>query len=165
MKLPSVSSFSLKDAMRQVAGGVSVITAGIGEERTGLTATSAVSLSVEPPTMIICVNRQASAWPVMRRYRHFCVNVLAEHQHAVADRFAGRGGAKGVARYEHAAWQPLATGALSLEGALASIDCEIEEFIDRHSHSIVVGAVRAVRVTPGRPLVYAQGGYGGFAAA
>ena len=163
--LSSLSSPSLKDAMRQVAGGVSVITAGLGEDRTGLTATSAVSLSVEPPTMIICVNRSASAWPVMRRHRHFCVNVLAEHQQPVADRFAGRGGVKGAARYEHAAWLSLATGALALDGALASIDCEIEDFIDRHSHSIVIGAVRAIRVNPGRPLVYAQGGYGGFAAA
>jgi flavin reductase (DIM6/NTAB) family NADH-FMN oxidoreductase RutF len=156
---------SLRDAMRQVAGGVSVITAGIGDERTGLTATSAVSLSVDPPTMIICVNRAASAWPVMRRHRHFCVNVLAEHHQPVADRFAGRGGVKGAARYDEADWQVLATGALALDGALASVDCEIEEFIDRHSHSIIIGAVRAVRVNPGRPLVYAQGGYGGFNAA
>jgi flavin reductase (DIM6/NTAB) family NADH-FMN oxidoreductase RutF len=160
-----ITSPSLRDAMRQVAGGVSVITAGIGEERTGLTATSAVSLSVDPPTMIVCVNRAASAWPVMRRHRHFCVNVLAEHHQPVADRFAGRGGVKGAARYDEADWQVLATGALALDGALASVDCEIEEFIDRHSHSIIIGAVRAVRVNPGRPLVYAQGGYGGFNAA
>jgi flavin reductase (DIM6/NTAB) family NADH-FMN oxidoreductase RutF len=165
VKLQTVITPTLKDAMRQVAGGVSVITAGIGEDRTGLTVTSAVSLSVEPPTMIICVNRDASAWPIMRKHWHFCVNVLSETQQVVADRFAGRGGIKGAARYDNASWERLATGALALDGAIASIDCQIEEFIDRHSHSIIIGAVRAVRIGSGKPLVYSQGGYGAFAPA
>src|SRR6202050_1332700 len=77
-----------KGAMRQMAGGVSVITAGVGDERTGLTVTSAVSLSMTPPTMIICVNRAASAWPIIRQRRHFCVNALADRHQGVADRFA-----------------------------------------------------------------------------
>ncbi|GLS24113.1 flavin reductase [Labrys miyagiensis] len=162
VKIPSIGSPSLRDAMRLVAGGVSVITAGEGDERTGLTVTSAVSLAVDPPTMIICVNREASAWPIIRRYGHYCVNILAHDQQHVADRFAGKGGIKGVARYENASWRGLFTGALALEGALASIDCEVEEFIDRHSHSIVIGAVRGIRTNPGKPLVYAQGSYGGF---
>jgi flavin reductase (DIM6/NTAB) family NADH-FMN oxidoreductase RutF len=154
---------TLKDAMRQVAGGVSVITTGIGDERTGLTATSAVSLSIAPPTMIVCVNRDASAMPVLRARRHFCVNVLSSRRRDVADRFAGRGGVNGVDRYIGANWTTLATGALALEDALAAIDCEVEEFIERHSHVIVIGAVRAVAVRPGRPLIYSQGEYGGLA--
>jgi len=154
---------TLKDAMRQVAGGVCVITTGIGEERTGLTATSAVSLSVEPPTMIVCVNREASALPIIRSRRHFCVNVLGARHRAVADRFAGRGGTKGAARYAEATWTPLFTGALALDDALAAIDCEAEEFIERHSHVIVIGAVRALQVREGRPLIYSQGEYGALA--
>ena len=158
-----VGAPSLKDAMRQVAGGVCVITAGIGEERTGLTATSAVSLSVDPPTMIVCVNRQASALQIIELRRHFCVNVLAARHGPVADRFAGRGGIKGSSRYDGAKWRPLATGALALEDALATIDCEAEEFIERHSHVIVIGAVRALEVRPGKPLIYGQGLYGTLA--
>ena len=73
---------TLKAAMRRLAGGVSVVTAGTGEEKTGLTVTSVASLSMDPPTMIICVNRDASAWPVIRRERHYAVNILgARHQH------------------------------------------------------------------------------------
>jgi flavin reductase (DIM6/NTAB) family NADH-FMN oxidoreductase RutF len=162
VQFPSIAEPSLRDAMRLVAGGVSVITAGEGDHRTGLTVTSAVSLAVDPPTMIVCINRDASAWPVIRRYGHYCVNVLAHDQQHIADRFAGKGGAKGTARYEMADWRRLFTGALALEGALASIDCEVEEFVDRHSHSIVIGAVRGIRTRPGKPLIYAQGGYGGF---
>jgi flavin reductase (DIM6/NTAB) family NADH-FMN oxidoreductase RutF len=153
----------LKGAMRQMAGGVSVITAGVGDERTGLTATSAASLSMTPPTMIVCVNRAASAWPVIQLRRHFCVNALASHQQAVADRFTGFGGVKGVDRYAGASWSALATGALALDGCIASIDCEVEEFVERHSHAIVIGAVRAVRIQGSEPLLYSQGRYGAFA--
>jgi len=162
---PSAVTPSLRDAMRQIAGGVSVITAGIGEERTGLTATSATSLSLDPPTMIVCVNRAASAWPVIRRNRHFCVNILGARHADVADRFAGRGGVKGAERYAEAFWSALDTGALALADALAAIDCEVEEIVERHSHGIVIGAVRAVRICDGEPLVYSQGRYGVFAPA
>jgi flavin reductase (DIM6/NTAB) family NADH-FMN oxidoreductase RutF len=130
----------LKDAMRLVGGGVSVVTAGDGDERTGRTVTSAVSLSIDPPTTIVCVNRNASALPVIARRRHFCVNVIAAEHEPIANRFAGVGvgGGKGAARYEEAEWRPQATG------ALAAIDCEVEEMVERHGHVIVVGAVRAV---------------------
>lgn len=151
---------TLRDAMRRLAGGVSVVTAGEAGDRTGLTVTSAMSLSVDPPTMIVCVNRSASAWPIMRRYGHFCVNVLGAHHQHVADRFAGRLGASGEARYESARWERLATGASALADAVAAIDCSIEETIERHSHAILIGAVRAIRVRGGEPLVYSQGRYG-----
>ena len=150
---------TLKDAMRLVAGGVSVVTAGDGDERAGLTVTSAVSLSIDPPTMIICVNKKASALPVIAARRHFCVNVLSADHEPVADRFTGRGGVKGAARYGEDAWRPQATGALALEGAIATIDCEVEEMIERHSHVIVIGAVHAVTAGGGEPLVYSHGRY------
>ena len=153
---------SLRDAMRLVAGGVSVVTVGAGSERTGLTVTSAVSLSIDVPTMLVSVNRTASAWPVLQKYRSFCVNFLAADQQAVADRFAGKGGVKGTARYEGARWQALETGALALDGALAAIDCSVSEFIERHSHIIVLGTVEAIRLGHGAPLVYGQGRYGAF---
>ena len=159
---PHADALSLKEAMRRLIGGVTVITAGIGDERTGLTATSAVSLSMEPPTMLITVNRASSSWPVIARRRHFCVNVLHADQADVAARFAGAGGLKGAARYEGADWRPMGSGALGLVGALASIDCVVDEVIERHSHAIVLGAVRDVRgdLGDGTGLVYGHGRFG-----
>jgi len=110
---------TFKQAMRHLIGGVSVITAGSGEIRTGLTATSAISLSLDPPTMLVCVNRDASAWPVIQRERHYCVNILDSRHQDLADRFAGRSGVNGAARYEGARWRQFATGAWGLEDALA----------------------------------------------
>ncbi len=153
---------SLKEAMRRLIGGVAVITAGLGDERTGFTATSAVSLSMEPPTMLITVNRSSSSWPVIARRRHFCVNILHADQADVAARFAGIDGTKGSARYEGAEWVTMGSGALGLVGALAVIDCDMEEVFERHSHAIVLGAVRDVRgdIGNGEGLVYGHGRFG-----
>ena len=81
------------------------------------------------------------------------------------NRFAGKDGVKGVARYENARWSPLETGALALEDAVASVDCRVDEFIERHSHVIVLGTVQAIRLQGGEPLVYSRGRYGAFAPA
>jgi flavin reductase (DIM6/NTAB) family NADH-FMN oxidoreductase RutF len=146
--------------MRHLAGAVSVITVGEGEDRTGFTATSVSSLSAEPPSILVSLNRSSSSWPILQRYGNFCVNVLAQDQRAIADRFAGRDGAKGVDRYDAAEWQPLVTGALGLVGALAVIDCELEEAIERHSHAILIGRVKAVSLRgEAEPLLYWHGAY------
>ncbi len=153
---------SLKSAMRRVSGGVSVITAGVGEDRTGATVTSATALSVDPPTMIVNINRSSSSWPIISRYGHFCVNILSAEQQDVADRFAGKGGLKGTARYDGAEWYTLASGASALRGALAAIDCEVDEIIERHSHAIILGRVVSIVTGEGHSLLYNNGGYGRF---
>ncbi len=149
----------LKAAMRQLVGGVSVVTAGTGENRTGATVTSATALSVEPPTIIVNINRNASVWQVISRHNHFCLNVLSAAQQDVADRFAGKDGIKGAARYADAAWYRLESGALALSGALASVDCVVEEVIERHTHAIVIGRALKIVTGNGEPLLYHNGGY------
>jgi flavin reductase (DIM6/NTAB) family NADH-FMN oxidoreductase RutF len=160
--LPSDSSAALKAAMRQVAATVSVVTAGT-DDRTGATVTSATALSVDPPTMIVNINRSSSSWPVIARHGHFCVNILGEEQLAIAERFTGKGGLKGAARYEGASWTTLKSGAPVLVDALAAVDCVVEEIIERHSHAIIIGRVLAITSRDGTPLVYSKGGYGTFA--
>ncbi len=164
LAVPSAAP-GLKDAMRHLVGGVCVITAGTGADRTGATVTSAHSLSMEPETMLVSLNVSSSTLPIVRRFGHYGVNLLADHQQAVADRFAGRGGAKGPERYEGADWTVLETGASLLDGALAIVDCEVERIIEHHSHALVFGAVRAVRIGAGHPLVYSHGRYGAYRAA
>ncbi|SDR34698.1 NADH-FMN oxidoreductase RutF, flavin reductase (DIM6/NTAB) family [Rhizobiales bacterium GAS113] len=149
-----------RSAMRGLAGGVSVITVGTDEERTGLTATSVSSLSVEPPSLIVSVNRNSSSWSTLKRHGSFAVNILQARHAAIAERFSGRGGLKGAARYAGASWITLATGAPILEDAVAAFDCEVEEMIERHSHAIVIGKVVAVRLAEeAEPLIYWRGGY------
>jgi flavin reductase (DIM6/NTAB) family NADH-FMN oxidoreductase RutF len=149
-----------KQSMRYLAGAVSVITVGRGEDRTGFTATSVSSLSIEPPSVLVSLNRNSSSWPVLQRHGTFAVNVLAHDQHHIADRFAGRGGVKGAERYHGANWLELVTGTPALTDALTVLDCELDEAIDRHSHSILIGRVRAITVRgEAQPLLYWHGAY------
>jgi len=160
LRAPIATATSLRDAMRHLVSGVCVVTAGVDDDRTGTTVTSATSLSVDPPTMIVCLNRSTAVWPIIRRYRHFCINILAEHQQEIAGRFAGRDGVKGVARYAGTHWSVLTTGASALDEALAAIDCELDHDVEWHSHALVIGAVKALRTGSGNALVYSHGRYG-----
>jgi flavin reductase (DIM6/NTAB) family NADH-FMN oxidoreductase RutF len=117
-------------------------------------------LSAEPPSLLVCVNRLASSWPLFSSHGAFAVNILHAEQQDIADRFAGRDGVTGAARFDGAAWTTLVTGVPVLTDSLAAIDCHIEEVIERHSHAVVIGRVAAVHV--GRrsaALAYWQGDY------
>ncbi|MCX8999642.1 flavin reductase family protein [Rhizobiaceae bacterium BDR2-2] len=155
----TTDSEALKLALRQLAGGVSVIAAGEGNERTGATVTSATALSVEPPRMLVLLNRTSSTWPVIERFGHFSVNILGREHEDIANRFAGRGGLKGPDRYQGAEWTTLSSGAPVLAGGLASVDCVLEEGIERHSHVIVIGRAVAIRSRAGASLAYRDGRY------
>jgi len=156
----NVSSDDFRGAMRHLAGGVSVITAGRGKEITGMTVTSVASLSVDPPSLIVSVNRGSSSWPLIKRLGVFGVNILTADQLDVAERFTGKGGLKGADRFTGAEWFTRASGVPLLADALAAIDCEVEDIVERHSHAIVVGRVLEMR-SPTRTaaLAYWQGQY------
>ncbi|WP_331375499.1 flavin reductase family protein [Sinorhizobium chiapasense] len=154
-----VDAEGLKRALRALGGGVSIITAGEGETRNGATVTSATALSIDPPRMIVTLNRSASTLPVVERYGHFCVNVAGPDHETLANQFAGRGGLKGAERYLGADWTRLVSGAPVLEDAAAAIDCEVEEVIERHSHAIVLGRVVGIRFGNRGSLVYRDGQY------
>jgi flavin reductase (DIM6/NTAB) family NADH-FMN oxidoreductase RutF len=136
---PARSGARLADAMRNLAGGVCVITAGREPNRVGYTGTAVFSLSVQPERVVISIGRESSSYPVIRESGLFGLNVLSSDQQHVADRFAGRGGEKGEARYRGAEWKLSPRGVSLLIGALATVESAVEEIIERHSHAIVIG--------------------------
>jgi flavin reductase (DIM6/NTAB) family NADH-FMN oxidoreductase RutF len=157
---PEASSGDFRNAMRQLTGGVSVITAGRGRDISGMTVTSVSSLSVDPQALIVSINREASSWPLVRRYGFFGVNILTSDQIDIAERFTGRGGLKGADRFAGAHWMTRVSGVPLLVGALAAIDCEVEDIVERHSHAIVIGRVLDVAVSARTAaLAYWQGRY------
>ncbi|SRR5581483_6703408 len=156
--LPTASAY--RQAMRQLAGGVSVVTAGVAPRRLGFTSATVVPLSADAPRLLISFNRTSSLLLELEQCRCFGVNVLAAHHADVAARFGGHGNAKGEAQFAGECWQPMATGAPILCDALASLDCELEEVIERHSHAIVIGRVVAGRHrSAGDTLVYWRGDF------
>jgi flavin reductase (DIM6/NTAB) family NADH-FMN oxidoreductase RutF len=155
-----VSSGDFCNAMRRLTGGVSVITAGIGWDISGMTVTSVSSLSVDPPALIVSINREASSWPLVRRYGFFGVNILTSDQIDIAERFTGKDGLRGADRFAGAHWTTRVSGVPLLTDALALIDCEVEDVVERHSHAIVIGRVLDVAVsTRTAALAYWQGRY------
>lgn len=149
-----------RDAMRAFVGNCSVLTVGDGEDASGLVVTSAISLSANPPLLLACVNRTASSHLLLMKYGRFGWSSLGASHQAVAERFSGFGGVKGAARYDGAEWETAVTGARLLKGAPAAFDCTVEEMIDRATHSILIGRVRAIRTAPGAgAMVYWNGSY------
>ena len=142
-----VSQDDFRGAMRQLTGGVSVITVGRGKDISGMTVTSVSSLSVDPPALIVSVNRGASSWPLLKRYGFFGVNILTSDQIDIAERFSGKDGIKGAERFAGAEWTTRASGVPLLSGALAAVDCQVEEIVERHSHAIVIGRVLDLQVS------------------
>jgi flavin reductase (DIM6/NTAB) family NADH-FMN oxidoreductase RutF len=156
----NVASDVFRGAMRHLAGGVSVVTAGRARDITGMTVTSVSSLSVDPPTLIVSINRESSSWPLIKRYGFFGVNILTADQIDIAERFTGKGGLKGADRFAGAEWITRASGVPLLVGALAAVDCEVEDIVERHSHAIVIGRVLDLQVsTRTAALAYWQGQY------
>jgi flavin reductase (DIM6/NTAB) family NADH-FMN oxidoreductase RutF len=147
----SAACESFRSAMRHLASGVSVITTGEGEYRTGLTATSVSSLSMEPPAFVVCISRTSTTLQAMRENRVFGVNFLAAGHRELAGRFAGHGNVSGAARYQGGEWITLVTGAPILVDALAAIDCTIDTIMEWSTHALVIGRVEAVH-QPGGAL-------------
>lgn len=162
----TIDPASYKRGMRALAGGVCIVTsAGSDGQRAGLTATAVCSVSADPPVLLVCLNRDSRSFDVIRESGVFAVNVLEIADQALADRFAGA--AAGERRFEGARWTQLRTGAPVLDSGLASFDCRVAQVVDVGTHRIILGAVQAVcvRAAAGKPLLYAYGSYGGFAAA
>lgn len=144
-----------RDAMSLLAGTVAVITAGGGDQRRGLTATAVCSVAVQPPTMLVCVNRYGEAHKAIAESKNYCVNLLSEADQPVADAFAGRSGKSGAHKFSDAQWIDMQSGAPALASAMVSLDCEVVEAVEAHTHTVFFGAVRGIRRGAGAtPLLH-----------
>jgi flavin reductase (DIM6/NTAB) family NADH-FMN oxidoreductase RutF len=161
-----MDSKDYRNAMKQQAGAVAVIATGVNGERTGMTATAVCSLSDDPPMLLVCVNKSASAHVLIKNTGTFSVNFLSMQQEDVAACFAGMTGLKAEARFAYGAWTTLETGAPVLGDTLASFDCELINEHQYSTHSIFIGAVKSVRSAPeADSLLYFRGKFTGVAEA
>jgi flavin reductase (DIM6/NTAB) family NADH-FMN oxidoreductase RutF len=139
--------------MRALSSGVTIVACGEGQRRTGCTVTALSSLSLTPPTLIVCLAKASSTLSGLREAGAFSVNLLAARHEALAQRFSGRGGMHGPRRFDGVEWATLATGAPILADATSAFDCLVEEIIERHSHAIVLGAVVSLREGADEPAL------------
>ncbi len=148
-----------RDVMRRFPTGVTIITTLLEGKPKGFTANAVTSVSAQPPTILVCVNRQARSHPIISQAGRFCVNLLRVEQQPLAERFAS-----------HAAPDPFhslpyasaVTGSPILDGIFAYLDCELAEEYSAGTHTIFIGAVRASGVRDGAPLGYFNTSYRDF---
>ncbi|KAI8937132.1 hypothetical protein NX059_006346 [Plenodomus lindquistii] len=149
----------MKDALRRHAKSVVVVSCRHEGTRYAMAATASVELSLDPPSLLICVNRNASIFmPLSNGATNFCINILHSSQENVAGVCSGR--VKGEARFETGNWEEDDAGTPYLADAQASFFCELDGSLAYGTHVAFVGAVKAVNVTGEvEPLVYLDGAY------
>ena len=149
-----VSAAAFRDVLRHFPAGVTIVTIRSGDETHGLTVSAFASVSPDPPLVLVAIDQRHHAYTLLERPGAvFAVNVLAEDQAALSDRFAF---VKDEDRFAMGAWQAAATGAPVLANALAWLDCTIYDRHEAGTHTIYVGLVQASSVPrpDGPPLVY-----------
>jgi flavin reductase (DIM6/NTAB) family NADH-FMN oxidoreductase RutF len=121
----------------------------------GLTVSSFTSVSLDPPLVLICLGHAVTIVDFFRNASHFGVNVLNAGQREISERFAR----KGADRFDGIAWTAGATGVPLLPGAIASMECAVEQRVTSGDHDIFIGRMVRAQVADGAPLVYFAGGY------
>ncbi|MEF2074780.1 flavin reductase family protein [Consotaella aegiceratis] len=155
---PFVESRSFRDAMASMGSTACLVTTRLGAERLGRTVTSVFSLSVEPPAILISIDRTSRLADHIAKAQGFSFAMLAEDQQAVADAFAGRGDPE--RRFDTGRWLSWVSGHPRLQGAVAAMDCTVLGTIETATHILCAGGVVDIELTPDRtPLVWQQRRY------
>ena len=157
---PQAFAEKLRQSMRASAISVSLITTRDEDgSYHGMAVTSANSLSMEPPSMMVAVNRTASSYPVLMRSRAFCLNMIHNGQMDMLDRFCRS--EMRAARFASPEWRPGLYGLPYLETAIASLFCRVDESHDYGTHTVFFGRIEDIRTSPNMegsdPLIWING--------
>jgi len=138
--------------MARLPAGVVVITARVGDEFRGLTASSLVSISLEPPMVLVGLERESATRASVLQTKAFNASLLTRSQEFLADRFAGRAPALDLE------WRTLphrlgTNGIPLLDGCAAWLECRLVQVHEAGDHDICVGEVLAAAIGSGDPLI------------
>jgi flavin reductase len=140
--------------MSRLGAAVNIITTTGLEGDGGFTASAVCSVTDDPPTLLVCMNRNARLNQVFKENGILCVNVLAPEHEELSPVFASVGEIPMADRFAMAAWRRLATGAPALETAAASFDCTIDQITEVGTHSVFFCGVKAIRLGTASGLIY-----------
>ncbi|MCY1235050.1 FMN reductase (NADH) RutF [compost metagenome] len=154
---PTLRDDMLK-AMRRMARSVAVISCRDGERRYSMSVTAVDSLSADPPSLLICINRNSSIYPPLDAGTDFCINLLAADHRDIAVDCSGR--LKGEERFSSGEWEDDLLGVPCLRNAQANLVCRQDGRFDYGTHAVFIGRLREVRLAGEvSPLVYVDGAY------
>jgi flavin reductase len=144
----TVDRDGFRDSMAHLGAAVNIVTTHGPAGACGFTASAICSLTDDPPTLIVCMNRNSKQNAAFKANAVACVNTLTASQRDLSDIFAGRRNLDMGQRFAAAAWTTLETGAAVLKEALVSFDCRIEQTLEIGTHSLFV--CRVLALTPCR---------------
>ena len=153
---PVVDPATFRATFRNSVGTVSVITAGTGLRPVGFTATSLVSVSLDPPIVSFNISRTASSWPTVSRSRHVAAHLLGTEHRETAEIFA----TSGIDRFDTVgAWAPGPHGLPILTRSLARLVLEVHSCTPIGDSAVLLAEVLDIERSEGRPLLYHSGDY------
>jgi len=146
----------LRNVFGVFATGVTIITTNdVNGKPFGLTANSYTSLSLDPPLVLVCVDKKVDCYACFEQSKVFAVNFLAEDQEQLSTRFA----TKGIEKFEGVPIRQGSIGVPLLEGAIGFIECKLVNGYEGGDHTIYVGEVQAASASGERPLLFFKGKY------
>lgn len=154
------SALALKNGMRRLASGVSILAArGLDGASFAMTVSSVTSVSIDPPSLLVCVNCETSICPVLSPGTAFTINVLAQRHREVSIVCAS--GIQGEERFETGHWLRPEGRAPQLADAEAAFYCTVGKIMTYGTHNIIVGEIAEVQTAESAPdpLIYLDGGY------
>jgi flavin reductase (DIM6/NTAB) family NADH-FMN oxidoreductase RutF len=153
---PLLAAEEFSEVMGHFASGGTVVTTRSGTDVCGTTANAVCSLSLDPPMLLVCMNRASRTGGIIRSRGHFAVNVLSEDQHELAERFARPGG-----DFDDVQVETGRRGDPLLVGALATIECVVDQEVVAGSHTVFLANVDQAKADPRLgPLAYFRGAFG-----
>jgi flavin reductase len=144
-----------RQIMGRFATGVTVVTTGYAPDFSGLTANAVCSLSLDPPQVLVAVEKKSHSHASLKRSRCFAINFLTREQESISRRFA-KHGPKDFSGIETTT---AVTGVPILAGSLGYVDCRVVNVIDGGDHDIFIGEIVAGEAREGSPLMYYRGHY------
>jgi flavin reductase (DIM6/NTAB) family NADH-FMN oxidoreductase RutF len=151
-----VSSDLFRRACALFPTGVAVLTTRAADGTPhGLTVNAFCSLSLNPPLVLVAVDRACSLLTTFETSGHFAINFLSREQRDLSVRFSELP----EGRFSGISWSPGAEGAPLIEGAIGSIECRTTQIIDTGDHRALIGEVIAASIGEGDPLVFFRSGY------
>ncbi len=153
----SVEPIEFRRVLGHFTTGVTVVTTlDSASDPVGLTANAFASVSLQPPLVLVCIDRSSDTHDHIAATRTFAVNVLGAGQEPIARRFARD---EKAGRFEGIGWRPALSGAPILDGVLAWLDCRLHDTADGGDHTIYIGEVLAGDARDGDPLLFHRGEY------
>ncbi|HKS23884.1 MAG TPA: flavin reductase family protein [Thermoanaerobaculia bacterium] len=150
-----VDDNQFKHALSHFASGVTIVTTEHEGTDYGLTVASFASLSLNPPLVLVCINKSSSSHDPIAKSQKFGVSILGSDQEAISGRFAARGGDK----FAGLDVRRGSTGVPLVGNALATLECRVHEQIIGGDHSIFIGEVVDTKTREGAPLLYFRAAY------